>query len=108
MSHIERPLGKEGIVTETFHYDHDGTVHIERKADATAILEANKIQRNNQPMRYENETMNHVARIEITAAEAWCKGRGVKFGEFLSNPDHLTAFLNDPDNSLWRTRKGKI
>lgn len=108
MSHYEKVLSNDGITEETFHYDSDGTVHIAKKKDVSKIIEANKIQMNNQPTRFTHETMNHVARIDVTAIEIWCKARGVSYGEFMANNDHLKSFLNDPDNAAWRTRKGKI
>ena len=105
---IDRVLSNDGMVKETFHIDNDGIATIAKKSDATKILKANKFQRDHQTERFQSETMNHVARIDVTAVEAWCKVRGIKYGDFLAEPDHVKSFLNDPDNAFWRTRKGKI
>ncbi len=106
---MSKVLSYDGGVKETFHYSaHDDTAAIQVETDVTNILEANKFQRSNQTMRHQSEAFNHVARIDVNAINIWCKQRGIKYGEFLGNPEILQKFLNDPDNKAWRTRTGKI
>ena len=106
---MNKVLSNNGITKETFHYDaHDDTAYIQTQQDVSGILKANKFQRENAPMRHENEVFNHKARIPTDAIHMWCQTRGIKYGQFLANPDHLKNFMNDPDNEAWLTRKGKV
>ena len=106
---MKRILDVKDGVTETFHYDDaTGKSTIETTVDVEPLMDANKRQFNDAPKRHESEAFNKVASIPVVAAQMWCKERGVNYGEFLANPDHLKAFLNDRDNSVWRTRPGKI
>lgn len=106
---MKKILSTDGIKTETFHYDaHDGTAYIQSSTDVSGIIKANKIQRDNAPMRYQSEVFNHKARIPVDSIKEWCKTRGIKYGQFLADKTLLKKFLNDPDNSIWLTRKGRV
>ncbi len=99
-----RLLSKDGNKTEYFHYFEDGTWGIQTVVDVEPLVDRNKEVQANAPMRYEGETMNQVAAIDPVVAWMWCKKRGVKtYREFMTNPDHIKAFCNDPDNKAFRT-----
>lgn len=94
---------------ETFHYDaHDGATYIQSETDVSGILKANKFQRDHAPMKHESEVFNHKARIPIDAITQWCKQKGIKYGDFMRDKSLLQKFLNDSDNGVWLTRKGKV
>jgi hypothetical protein len=93
------------------HYMSDGTMIDERSNDVTGLINANKFLRGEQSLHHKSETFNHVASIDVIALENWCKARGMGQGwyrEFMNSETLLKEFLNDPDNVVWRTRKGKI
>lgn len=96
-------------IIERFHYDEkEGKAHIETVQDVEPILEANKRAFNDSARCFKHETFNHCARIPLVVAQKWCNEKGIPFQEFMSNPKVLRRFLNDPDNSLCKTRPGKI
>ena len=91
------------------HYDETtGKMHVKKETDVSKIIEQNIRQYNDADRHYRSDTMNHVARIPVALAEQWCAQQGIKYQEFLTNPEILKRFLNDPDNSLCRTKPGKI
>lgn len=101
-------LSNDGDVKEVMHYDaHDDQAYIQRVQDVSSVLDHNREKRDSHN-RYKSEVFNHKARIPTTIAEQWCKAQGLKYSEFLSNPDILKRFLNDPDNAPWLTIKGRI
>ena len=94
---------------ETCNFDAEtGLMHVNKTTDVTHILNANKRKFNDADRRYRSEVFNEVADIPIALAEQWCAQKGIKYAEFLNNPKVLKMFLNDPDNSLCRTKPGKI
>lgn len=100
----KRLLHKDGNKTEYFKYNDDGTFIIETHTNVQPLLDRNKEVQSNAPMRYEGEAMNQVAAIDPIAAWIWCKSHGVKsYREFMTNPDHIKNFVNDPDNKAFRT-----
>ena len=105
---MKRVLSNANGVKETFHYDaHDDQGYIQTQQDVTGILKANKFQRDANE-GYKSEVFNHKARIPTDAIHMWCQAKGIKYGDFMRDPDHLKNFLNDPDNEAWLTRKGKV
>ena len=102
-------LSKE--MSSMFHYTTDGEVVVEQSSDVSGILRANHFQRSEQSFRHEGEVMNHVARIDMIAIKNWMAQRGITkrwWYEFNHDPKLLQEFLNDPDNTCWRTRLGKV
>ena len=99
-----RLLHKDEYKTEYFRYLEDGSFVIETETNVQKTLDRNKEVQANAPMRYEGEVMNQVASIDPVAAWMWCKSHGVKsYREFMTNPEHIKNFINDPDNKVWRT-----
>ncbi len=105
---MKQVLTNEPGKKQIFHLDNNGIATIETKTDVSSILKANKYQRDNQTSRHTEEVFNHKARVDNNAAKQWCKTRGISSQEFFSNPAILTKFLNDPDNAVWLTRKGRV
>ena len=106
---MKRILTRDGNKTETFHYDaHDDGMYISSETNVDELVKANKFQRDTAPMRHTEEIFNKKASIDCNAILAWCRPRGISYGEFLGDPEILKTFLNDPDNEVWLTRKGKV
>lgn len=99
---------EDGSVEKVHYDDSTGKMHIKRERDVSSIIELNKRQFNDADRHYKHDVFNHVARIPLELAEMWCQQKGIKFQEFLNNPEVLKRFLNDPDNSLCRTKPGKL
>jgi len=105
---MKKYVNDDGSV-ETCHYDSStGLMHVSKHTDVSHIIEANKRKFNEANRGYKEEVFNEVADIPVALAEQWCAQKGIKYQEFLNNPKVLKMFLNDPDNSLCRTKPGKI
>ena len=108
-------------IRKTVHLE-DGKTIFAESHDVSKILEANHFQQSkaNTNLHHDSETLNHYARIDNLAIKKWCEDRGIKpqrnedgflesYWEIFFRDEALTkAFLNDPDNKVWRTRLGKI
>ena len=89
------------------HLQHgDGDVTIHSQQNVTDVLRNNKMNFNERGGRW-NEFQNHVARIPTSIYWSLVK-QGII--DEKKDPDGVafTAWLNDPDNSAWRTRPGRI
>ena len=89
------------------HLQHgDGDVTIHTKQDVTDIIRNNKMNFNERGGRWD-QFQNHVARVPTAIYYSLVK-RGIINER--KDPDGVafTAWLNDPDNSAWRTRPGRI
>lgn len=104
---MKRVLSQEKGRQQVFHHDHNGVATIESKTDVSGILKANQYQRDHDN-GYKSEVFNHKARIPVDAIHKWCKEKGIKYAEFLAQPEHIKKFLNNSDNAVWLTRKGKV
>jgi hypothetical protein len=97
---------------KTMHHTmDDGSIVIQHENDVSDIIEMNKFLQGEQSMHHRSEAFNHVASIDMLAAIAWCKDRGITknaWALFMQDDKLIKEFCNDPDNKLWRTRLGKI
>lgn len=96
----------------TVHQTTDGETVIRHEHDIGGILRANHFQKGEQTLHHQSEIMNHVARIDVLVLKEWCRQRGItkRWWKRLFEDGNklLQAFLNDPQNEAWRTRKGKV
>lgn len=96
------------IRTQTVYADDDGGIIIETKQDVSEIIEANKAQLDFDKQRtgHLNE-LHHVARIPFTVIDDLNK-KGIMRGFNVIDDVGFARWLNDPDNSVWKTYKGTI
>jgi hypothetical protein len=52
--------------------------------------------------------MRHAAKIPTSTIENYLKTNGITFHEFMANPAHAKAMLNDPALSGLRIWKGRV
>lgn len=93
-----------GDVTEMFHYDNvDESFTIETLQDVEPLIEVNKAQYNGAPEvgRFRGD-MHKVASIPLTIYYD-LKRKGV-----IDDPKRMKAWLNDPDNRVFRTMPGRV
>jgi hypothetical protein len=97
---MKRKLDNETI----FHYDEstDRSV-IETVSDVAPLLERNKREMNDHAGGYASETFNKVGSVDKVAYRAWCKKKGINSEEAWRNNEMLLAFLQDPENAMFRT-----
>lgn len=50
----------------------------------------------------------HAASVDTTVIIDWCTKRGVTFNRFMRDEALQNAFLNDPDNAVFRIWKGRV
>lgn len=51
--------------------------------------------------------MRLAAEFPMVLVETYCNTHGISFADFLANPEHARAMLNDPDLSKFRIWEGK-
>ena len=89
-------------ITKYWHDNQDGTVTIESDQDVAAIMDSNKTGRKDVDKHSKWGDMSRVASIPLTVYYD-LKQKGI-----LDDQVALRKWLNDPDNELFRTRKGKV
>lgn len=96
----------------TLHQTTDDTLVVRQEHDVSSILRMNHFMRGEQTLHHKNEIMNHVANVDILVLKEWCRQRGITrrwwMRLFEDEGKLLRAFLNDPENDAWRSRKGKV
>jgi len=90
-----------------WHENYDGDVVIETDTDVTEALKdaerANNAHTQGRKSRWSDSlTGNRVASIPLVIYMQ-LEREGI-----LADPDRFKAWLNDPDNSAWRCRPGKL
>lgn len=90
-----------------FHYAAESdTMAIERIQDCTPIVDHAKAL-HNEGLHGSNE-MRHAARIPYVIIERYCNETGITFEEWMQNPEHMRAMLNDPALAAFRVWGGKV
>ena len=89
-------------ITKYWHDNQVGTVTIESDQDVKAIMEANQFGRKEMDKHTKWGEMSRVASIPLTLYYELQK-KGI-----LDDQAAMKKWLNDPDNELFRTRKGKV
>jgi hypothetical protein len=84
----------------------DDQIVLTTKQDVTEIIEANKQQVANATKKVDS-VMTHVARIPNTVIDVLNK-MGIMRGFMVTDEKRFKAWLNDPDNRVWRTYPGSV
>ena len=95
---------------ETSFIDNGGELIIEQKQDITGIIEANKAEYNQSMSRSgwsDDAFGNKVASIPLTVF-AELEKQGITRGFTVIDMKRFKAWLNNPDNQVFRTRLGRI
>lgn len=94
------------------HQTTDDTVVYRQEHDVGGILRLNQHLRSEQALHHTSEIMNHVANVDILVLKEWCRQRGIVrrwwMKLFEDDGKLFRTFLNDPENEVWRTRRGKV
>jgi hypothetical protein len=86
----------------------DGDNYIERRSqDIEPIIETVKTLQNANA--FGSSEMRHAAKIPTSVIENYIKANGIKFEEFMANPEiHGPRLLNDPALAGFRIWKGRV
>ncbi len=84
----------------------DDQVILTTKQDVSDIVEANK-QQVNAATKKVDDVLTHVARIPNTVIDVLNK-MGIMRGFMVTDEKRFKAWLNDPDNRVWRTYPGSV
>jgi ribosomal protein S8 len=84
----------------------DDQIILTTKQDVSDIVEANK-QQVNAATKKVDSVMTHVARIPNTVIDVLNK-MGIMRGFMVTDEKRFKAWLNDPDNRVWRTYPGSV
>ncbi len=96
------------IRTQTVHADDDGGIVIETKQDVGQIIEANKAQLEFDKQRTGGlNELHHVARIPFTVIDV-LNQKGIMKGFTVVDDVGFARWLNDPENSVWKTYRGTV
>ena len=89
------------------HNTDDGKI-IETNQDVTDIIEKNKQEYNNNPTKWGDELFdNKIASIPMTVVDK-LNQQEIMRGFHVLDQKKFFAWLNDPDNRFFRTKKGRI
>ena len=108
---MKKQLSTQDDIQENFHYDaHDESIYISQEQDVEPYLKAAHRARTErgEHTQYKSEVFNKKASIPTTVALKWCRDKGIKYQEFLSDEKVLRMFLNDPDNKMFLLIPGKV
>ncbi len=96
------------IRTQTVHADDDGGIVIETKQDVGQIIEANKAQLEFDKQRTGGlNELHHVARIPFTVIDV-LNQKGIMKVFTVVDDVGFARWLNDPENSVWKTYRGTV
>lgn len=85
----------------------DGRDLVERRSqDVEPVLEQVKRLRSNGMVG--SSEMRHAARIPLIEIEKYLALTGITMHEFMANPVHIKAMLNNPDLSEYRVWTGRV
>ncbi len=84
----------------------DDQVILTTKQDVSEIVEANK-QQVNAATKKVDDVLTHVARIPNTVIDVLNK-MGIMRGFMVTDEKRFKAWLNEPDNRVWRTYPGSV
>jgi xylose isomerase len=97
----------DGSVT-TFHDADDGGVVIAKEQNIDALIDANREEYNNADSKWsENALENRVARVPLAVFDQLQK-EGITRGFTILDQKRFKAWLNNPDNKVFRTKAGRI
>lgn len=89
-------------ITKYWHDNEDGSVTVESDQDVSSIMGSNQTGRKEVDKHTKWGDMSRVASIPLTLYYD-LKQKGI-----LDDQAAMKKWLNDPDNELFRTRKGKV
>lgn len=97
----------DGSIT-TFHDQDDGGIVIAKEQNISALIDANKEEYNTADSKWnDNALENRVARIPMAVFEDLQK-QGITRGFTVIDMKRFKAWLNNPDNKVFRTKAGRI
>lgn len=86
----------------------DGLMVVERIQDVDPILRQVKELAGVNHGRSASGEMHHAARLPMVMVEKYCNDKGVSFRDFMGNPEHVKAMLNDPALASFRVWQGRV
>ncbi|QLG87649.1 hypothetical protein HQ393_04925 [Chitinibacter bivalviorum] len=90
---------------QTAAHDADDKLTIVRTQDVEGILETAK--RKAREGIHGSKDMRHAASFPMVLVEKYCQRTSITFAEFMREPKHAQAMLNDPDLSGFRIYQGR-
>jgi xylose isomerase len=97
----------DGSVT-TFHDVDGGGVVIAKEQNIDALVDANREEYNNADSKWsDNALENRVARVPLAVFDQLEK-EGITRGFTILDHKRFKAWLNNPDNRVFRTKAGRI
>lgn len=99
---------KDDIKTTTIGLNEKDEITIKQEQDVSALIEQNKKEYNNAETKWSDQLFgNKVASIPYTAIDKLNK-MGIMQGFSVLDQKRFFAWLNDPENLFFRTKKGHL
>lgn len=89
----------------TRYHEADGVIAIERVQDCVPVAEHAAALRERAALG--SPDMRLAATLPFVVIEMYCNDRGISFDEFVQNPEHGRAVLNDPALQAFRVWQGR-
>lgn len=97
----------DGSVT-TFHDMDDGGLVVSTEQEISGLIDANKEEYNTSSSKWsDNALENRVARIPLKVFDQ-LEREGITRGFTILDQKRFKAWLNNPDNRVFRTKAGRI
>lgn len=87
-------------------HESDNGLTIQRVQDVEPILDGCHARRV-QGMTGSSE-MRHAASLPMVVVEAYCNDHRITFAEFMADPRHANAMVNDPALAAFRVWEGRV
>lgn len=84
----------------------DGNLITGSEQDCTPFVERTKAL--HREGHHGSKEMRHAASFPPVLVEKYCNVNNIEFSEFLNNPAHCRAMLNDPALADFRVWKGRV
>lgn len=94
------------MAVATILHEHDGDLTFERVQDVEPILDLTHDLR--AAGRVGSGEFRHAASLPMVLVEAYCNDKGIEFHEFMADPKHVNAMLNDPALRPFRVWEGRV
>lgn len=87
-------------------HEADGVLGVERVQDVEPHLRFAHAQRVAGDVG--SSEMRHAASLPMALVEAYCNDRGIAFDQFMGDPAHIRAMVNDPALDAFRIWRGRV
>ncbi len=94
------------MIERIYHAGTDGELVIGSRQDCAPVIETTATLRSHGATG--SSDFKHAAALPMVVVENYCARHGITFHEWMANPVHVRAMLNDPDLRKFRIWEGRV